>query len=53
MGDFYVLMTMALSEIGKREGEREGESGYVRIFWGTSITTYFKKRHVEHFIVFF
>jgi len=49
MGDFYVLMTMALSEIG----EREGESGYVRIFWGTSITTYFKKRHVEHFIVFF
>jgi len=49
MGDFYVSMTMALSEIG----EREGESGYVRIFLGTSITTYFKKRHVEHFIVFF
>ncbi len=53
MGDFYVSMTMALSEIGEREGEREGESGYVRIFLGTSITTYFKKRHVEHFIVFF
>ena len=25
----------------------------VQIFWGTSITTYFKKKHVEHYIVFF
>ena len=36
-----------------RAGKREDESGYVQIFWGTSITTYFKKRHVEHFIIFF
>ena len=37
-----------------RRGRRtKEESGYVRIFWGTLITTYFKKRHVEHFIVFF
>jgi hypothetical protein len=50
-----ISMKMALSKIGKGggdEAEKGGES-YVRIFWGTLITTHFKKNHVELFLRIF
>ncbi len=34
-------------EQNRRGRRRLGGELYVRIFWGTSITTYFKKNHVE------
>ncbi len=46
-------MKMALSKIGKGGGDEAESQSYVRIFWGTSITNYFKKNHVELFFVFF